>query len=382
MRIAYISENKMFLYDNGSVRELPSERVAHYAETVRTINQNKEWKHTGTGAQFTGTWQNFSDREAENYVINGLAWDGRGLIYSMRLGGLGGIYRKDPDKPEAAEEHIFTGMNEKIGRISCRGNRLAAELNGHIAVYDLDGGYSELTDGDSVESFIDWAENENILLCSSKGIARTENGEAAELSPGAVLALNLTSNSLVELYSDEKYDCISPRKDSCGNLYFIKQPYQAQIKRTPLWKDILLFPVRIIKAIGGFLNAFSVIFGGEPLREGKNKGNVKSKQRSDKDIFFEGRLIEAEKNERENAAKGDKNPGIFPVSRVLVKIAPNGEETVIKRGVQDYLLTDSGEIICSNGREIIRIGGGGEEVLAKAKLAHSLCKIPEVKNEN
>lgn len=382
MRIAYISENKMFICENETVRELQSERAAKYSETVRTINQNKEWKHIGTGAKFTGALQNFSDREAENFVINGLAWDGRGLIYSMRLGSLGGIYRKNPDKAEAAEEHIYTGINEKIGIISCKGNKIAAELNGHIAVYDTDGSCSELTDGDSIESFPDWTENENMILCASKGIARAETGEAAELSPGIVLALNLYSNSIEELYSNDKYDCISPKRDSYGNLYFIKQPYQSQIKRTPIWKDILLFPVRIVKAIGGFLNAFSVIFGGEPLRDGKNKGNVKSKQKSDKELYFEGRLLEAERNERENAAKGDKNPGIFPVSRELIKVSQNGEETVIKRGVQDYLLTSNGEIICSNGREIIHIGNNFEKVLAKAKLAHSLCIIPEVKDEN
>ena len=129
MRIAYISENKMFICENETVRELQSERAAKYSETVRTINQNKEWKHIGTGAKFTGALQNFSDREAENFVINGLAWDGRGLIYSMRLGSLGGIYRKNPDKAEAAEEHIYTGINEKIGIISCKGNKIAAELN-------------------------------------------------------------------------------------------------------------------------------------------------------------------------------------------------------------------------------------------------------------
>lgn len=29
-----------------------------------------------------------------------------------------------------------------------------------------------------------------------------------------------------------------------------------------------MFPVRIIKAIGGFLSVFSMAFGGEPLRTG------------------------------------------------------------------------------------------------------------------
>lgn len=32
MKIAYISENKMFLCENGTVRELQSERAAQYSE--------------------------------------------------------------------------------------------------------------------------------------------------------------------------------------------------------------------------------------------------------------------------------------------------------------------------------------------------------------
>lgn len=380
MRIAYISENKIYLCEGGTVRELPSERVAHYIETVRTINHNKEWKYTGAGAKFTGAVRNYSDDEINDYSINGLAWDGKGLVYSMVLGGMGAVYRKDPDDPEAAEEHIFTSMNTSIGRIYFNGDKFTADMNGHIAIYDPDRGCDEITEGHSIERTPSWSEDGRELLCISKGIAVSDRGRV--FSPAAVLSIDLAAGTIGEIFSDEKTDCALPRRDRDGNLWLIKQPYKAAVKKTPLWKDILLFPVRIIKAVGGFLNAFSVIFGGEPLRDGGKKSDVKSKQKSEKELFFEGRLVEAEKNQRENAAKGEKNPGIFPLSRELVKISPDGEETVVRRGVQDYLLLENGELVISNGRSVIHIGKDGETVLAKAELAHSLCRIPEADYEN
>ena len=126
------------------------------------------------------------------------------------------------------------------------------------------------------------------------------------------------------------------------------------------------------------LNAFSIFFGGESLRSGKQQnGDVKMKQKSDKELYFEDRLIEAEKNQKENAAAGDKNPGIIPRSRVLVKVSPDGSETVIKKGVLDYKVLSDSSIICSNGSQLIHIVNGNENVIAKAKLAHCICEVKE-----
>lgn len=380
MKIAYISENKMYISADGHSRELSSKRVAHYRETVRTINQNKEWKYTGTGAKFTGAVREYSEDEAENYSINSLAWDGRGLVYSMMLGRMGAIYRKNPDAPDAEEEHIYTAMDSGIGRISFNGKKFALELDGHIALYDPETGFSELTEGNSVESHPEWSPDGRDILCTSSGIARSDRDMA--FSPGSVLRIDMAAGSMDEICSQVDHDCIAPKYDKNGDLWYIKQPYRNKTNKTPLWKDILLFPVRIIKAIGGFLNAFSVIFGGEPLRDGGRRSDVKSKNKSEKELFFEGRLIDAEKNQRENSAKGEKNPGIFPSSRQLIKRSADGSETVVRGGVQDYLLLDDGGIIISNGKSIIHITEDGETVLAKASLAHSLCRIPEEDHEN
>ena len=189
------------------------------------------------------------------------------------------------------------------------------------------------------------------------------------------MAIDVKNNSIDELYADEKTDYLKPDNDANGNFYYIKQPYKKPKQNEPLWKDILLFPVRLVKAVIGFLNAFSVIFGGESLRGKQNNNDVKSKQKSEKQLYFEGRLIEAEKNAKANAAKGEKNAGIFPGSRVLVKIDSNGNETVIKKGILDYTVLEDGSIICSNGRYILHLKDNEEIVLTKAKLAHSMCII-------
>ena len=57
---------------------------------------------------------------------------------------------------------------------------------------------------------------------------------------------------------------------------------------------------------------------------------------------------------------------------MLVKKAPDGSETIIKKGVLDYTFSDEG-IVYSNGKEIILIGNDGEEkVIAKASFADNL----------
>lgn len=374
MKIIYISDNKIYKCTDGKITELSSERAQHYKSTVSEIRRNKEWKHSGTGAQFMGTAAP-SGNESIFVSINGIADDGTGLVYSIQLGEMGGIYRKNPDKPEAAEEHIFTGMNRDIGSISIKNGKIAACSNGHLSIFDMKGNFEDITDGDSIESQPCWSADDDRIFCSTAGIARNQYGAPAAYSPRSIMAVDLNAGSMEELFADEKYDFLRPSNDSSGNFYYIRQPYKVPEEKNPLWKDVLLFPVRIIKALLGFLNAFSVLFGGESLRSGRKQGDVKTKEKSDRELFFEGRLLEAEKNEKENTAKGEKNPGIFPLSRVLVRIAPDGTETVLKRGVMDYAVLPDGSIICSNGRSLLHITDSGEELIAKAKMAQNICVL-------
>ena len=117
MKIAYVSNGRMFLCNEGKVSELPCERAAKYADTVNEINRNKEWKHSGKGAEFMGTLEHYTDA-ADSACIYSISAADSGIIYSAKLGEMGAIYRKDTDSPKAPEGHIYTGMNRNISDIS------------------------------------------------------------------------------------------------------------------------------------------------------------------------------------------------------------------------------------------------------------------------
>ncbi len=372
MKIVYVSKGKMYICNDGKVSELPCERAAKYADTVNEINRNKEWKHSGKGAQFMGAVEHYSDA-ADNVCIHGITAADNGMIYSARLGEMGAIYKKDTDAPKAPEGHIYTGMNREIGGISFKEGRIAAVFDGHLAIFDERGNYDELTDGASVESSPFWSASDGRILCSTVGVA-IEGGSG--VSPSSILSIDMDAGKIEELFSDKDSDLIKPMNDTDGNYYFIRQPYKPpKDKKEPMLRSVLLFPFRLIKALIGFLNAFSVIFGGGPLRKNQSRDDVKTKNKSPRELYFEGRLLEAEKNEKENAASGDKNPGIFPRSRALVKISPDGSETVLRKGVMDYTLCDEG-VILSNGKELILLDKNGEEkVIANAEFAENINVI-------
>ena len=118
---------------------------------------------------------------------------------------------------------------------------------------------------------------------------------------------------------------IKPQDDADGNIYYIRRKYVPTKQKSNLAMDILMFPVRIIKAIGGFLSVFSMAFGGEPLRTG-GKNPAKSKTADEREAFIEGNLIKAEKQ-----LSGDADDGIIPSDWELVKRDKNGNITVLKK---------------------------------------------------
>ena len=64
----------MYLCEDGKTREIPSERIARYRQNLQDIYRRKEWKTTGTGAQFTQTMANrlMYQHGAEQFAIEAL----------------------------------------------------------------------------------------------------------------------------------------------------------------------------------------------------------------------------------------------------------------------------------------------------------------------
>jgi hypothetical protein len=112
------------------------------------------------------------------------------------------------------------------------------------------------------------------------------------------------------------------------------------------------------------------------LQSSGQRRDVKSKEKSEKELFFEGRMIDLEKNRKENVKSGDKYAGIMSRSRVLVRRAPDGTEEVLAKAVLDYTLCDDGSVVYSNGAHILhRHTDGTVEELVKTRLARNLVVV-------
>lgn len=381
MRIGYISDKQLYVWEDGKVTALPSIRYQKYLATMQSIHDAKAWKTSGTGAMFTGAAADApTDPSRIPVGLHGLAPDPTGMLYAVELDEVGGLYRRDLDPAASEEGHVLTRQNLHFGGIARRGQQLAMCIGSdpgrlHLSILDLtDNEETEITDGDTTESHPSWSPDGGRILFSSAGYARNDSGQPVMLGPQEILAYAPATGSLDTLCSDPAYDYLVPREAPDGALYCIRQPYDSGEKRSNLLKDILLFPVRIVKAIGGLLNYFSMRYGGEPLRSNSSRSE-KAKHKTPQELFFEGNLLKVEENRRQNQKAGDKYPGICPRNRVLLRIDPNGGETILRHGVLDYALLPDGRIVCSNGAHLLLLDGEQQTELARAKLAHDLTQL-------
>ncbi len=384
MKLLYTNGKSMYLAESGKEIELPSYRAIQYRQTIEQIQQNKLWKTTGRGAQFMGV-EAPEPMQEDAARVCGLALYKDEFLYTLLLDASGGMYRRTfSEKPEI-EGHICSGNEVRLGEIASRGDDVAACLsypNGssHIALFKLpSSAYTQVTDGDSCETSPSWSADGRLVYFSTAGIAR--NGGQIAYAPRAAASYNVNTERMEIVLEDEKHDILSPKEDTAGNLYFIRQPYRLSeeednVSFLGILKDVLLFPYRLVKAFIGFLDVFSIIYGREPLNSSGRRSDIRTKQKSEKELFFEGRILEAEKNLKENQRSGDKFAGIMSRNRVLVRRAPDGTEEVLAKAVMDYTLCADGSVLYSNGAHILhRKADGAVEELVKTRMARNLVIV-------
>lgn len=381
--IAFVSQNRIYFLDGGRITEIPCGRLEKYREALAGIRRRTEWKTTGTGAKFMGQTGMPADDESNIYAqIGGIAcYDGR-LVYGIRLDESGSIYIRSLDPSDTDENLVVSGKEIFPGRMSCLDNILAVscganDLEMHISAYELPSSVClEYTDGDSIEEAPSF-DGKNRIYFSTAGYARDGAGRIAAVQNKSIVCLDTARCVMDEVISDEKYDYLYPKSDGCGGLYAVRRT--AGGERTGdggnILLDIIKLPYRLIKALAGLLNMFSIIFGGESLKSG-GKSDAKAKQQDRKQLFIDGNIVNAEKNMQEAQRRGEKYPGIMPQSSVLVHIGPDGKEDIILRGVLDYTLLADGNLAVSNGSHIMICGIDGSEISAvKADRAVCLTEI-------
>ena len=396
--VFYISEGEMYMSSNGKIRPIPSAMLNSYLERVRDNAKRNDWKKSGSGAAFTGAYDPSVDPStaiANAKQQSRVLCIGRHrteLVYSLYLGGASGIYRKRnlEDENEGVvlsdSEYVYNDFDIKQGRMVF--SAIFANES-HIGLTNVDGGEIEyITEGSTRESDPCFARDGSpYIYFSSLGLSQSDkdsdpeapssngrfidermNGVDCIFGPAALCRFDCEKKELIDICSDEKYDFLNPYAAKNGDIYYIRRPYtetrSVSVKGCLL--DVILLPFRLIRAIFGFFDVFSMAFSGKPLQ---SSGSTKSKQKDPRKTIVDGNIIDANKELKKNKESNDKFPGFIPHTWELHKLTSEGADTVVKRGVMAFALDESdGSVVYSNGSSIVRLfASGEEEKIADAK---------------
>ncbi len=395
MAVFFVADGKMYRLVHGKAEEIKSAVLEGYIEKVRRSAKRNEWKTSGSGAMFTGAFDPNAD--AQSRLANLSAWVGgvakNGLIfyYTQTIDDTSGIYSKREDSDDGI---VLSDGSTVYSDLDCYRGRLAvaASFGGESHIGLITPGspvMEELTEGETRDRMPVFSRFEpNVIYYSSAGLAMrsadpTEQEPARAASPigrmptaafravgpASLCRLDMDKADIEELFADPAWDFIRPDSDTAGNLYFIRRPYRGGEKRASVGGcllDILLFPVRIIGALIGFLNIFSMSYSGKGIRK---SGGAAAKTADERKLYIDGNLIEADKELKKNSKK-DQNPGIIPHSYELCRYGVDHKITVLKRGVLAYRVLPEG-ILCSNGSALLLL----DPATGKEK---KLCNMPHI----
>lgn len=377
--LLYLSNENLCLLNGNKNITVPCQSVEQYKKNLVEIQQRKEWKSKGTGAQFMGSYAQ-QDEADLRYIFptDAVITSDQKIIYSACLQEGTAINIKSLIDLQEAEGLVLRKNDFVVQDIAYDESkrRLALSVNTqglerHICILPLDANRTQyLTEGDCQDSNPMFDPRDSMqLYYDSCGLAYAEHRIA--YGPREICHLDMGTGELTTVAADPKFDFFKPKMDHLGNLYFLKRPYsrdgQSNSPITSL-KDIIFAPFKIIRAIVGWLDFFTQRYTGESLKTTSGNNPAKAQQKSEEELFVEGNLIKAQQNLERNKSAGEKYPGMIPNSWELVKMTPSGDMSTLKKGVMSFALKD-GSIFYSNGKYLVEITADqNEKLLVEAKL--------------
>ncbi len=381
--ILFSNGREMGRIQEGKPVPAPSQRYERYCQAEREIERQHQWKKNsesrGALSFPEGFFTQMGYPQLENRGpvprVGGMALLGGTLYYTLHVGGVGGLYTKDPAAPEKPEGVIVHRQGMLTHGLSWNGASFAVTVEDgpwrHLGFLTLPRGeLTVVTEGETVEEGPSWSRDLQQVWFSSAGCGRDAAGASTGLGPAAICRLDANTMELTEVYCSPEHKCLSPKEGADGSLYFLRRPLREEKESHPI-RDAVLAPGKVMKAVGGWLDLFTQRYAGETLRSG---GDAKAKQKSPEELLIEGNLINVQRTLEENQSRGEKFPGLIPRSWELVRLAPGSREPeTVKRGVLTYALLPGGGLALSNGRHLFSLApGGGEELLAEVPMVSML----------
>jgi len=377
--LLYLSNQNLYLLDGNKSITVPCQAIDQYKKNLVEIQQRKEWKSKGAGAQFMGM-RTHDDEIDLNYIFPAdvaLTSDNK-LIYTACLQEGSSINIKSLTDLQETEGLLLRKNDFVVHDMAYDESRrrlvLSVNTSGyerHICILPLDANRTQyLTEGECQDSHPCFDPRDTMqLYYDSCGLAYGEHRIA--FSPKEICHLDMGTGELQTIAADPKFDFFKPQMDSLGNLYFIKRPYSRDgSHHSPVTtlKDIIFAPFKIIRAIVGWLDFFTQRYTGESLKTTSGNNPAKTQQKSEEELFVEGNLIKAQQNLERNQKAGEKYAGTIPDSWELIKLTPSGDMTTLKKGVMSFTIKDN-SIFYSNGKYLVEITADqNEKLLVEAKL--------------
>jgi hypothetical protein len=376
--LAFISRRKLHIHKDDVTREIQSEFEKTVRERAASIERRHAWKSQGRGAMFMGIQAAGGGINDVPVLLTGVtpAEDG-GVLYSMETDAVSGIFLRDAD---GLETRLFHTADFRIRQVSLHpeGEMLAATvfhkdgMRANIAVLPVRGtDFSEVTEGDSFDQNPQWVPGaKRRIVFQSAGIGRNAAGMIAGLGPSIIQELDVDSRELEDVAQEDGHDLIQPRRSTDGSLYYIRKPYLTNAPDTSLlgsFKDAVLFPFRMGRAIFQYFNVFSMMYTGKPLVTSKGAAQ---KRMDPRQMLINANLARA------GQAGEDEEQGLVPKSWELVRQASGGLKEVVAKGVVSFDLAPSGAVFYSDGAAISKIGSDGRaEKLLKAEAIEQVILL-------
>lgn len=381
-----IAKGELWLHADGAApQQITSAFAREVIERDERSRRNSSWKHAPRDQQ-TGVIPSHSLWGSQNGGITApprflhacFGPDRDTVYYVQRVGEAVGLFRLHVQ--EQREVRLFHKSKIDIRGLAYHAGQKHLILGvGHedgtaqIEVYDEEGTLKgAVTGGDSIDaapSVVPGAAS--TVLFQSSGVARhAERGFVRAVGHSTLCRLDYRSGNMEVLADDARYDFLAPRVDAGGAVYAIRRPIEkpAGERAGGALMDTLLFPVRLLKAVFGFLNVFSMIYGKEPLRSSGGPRTPELDQDVHK-IWLQGRLIDLQRVRDDPQYAGK----LVPASWELVRREGQRDWQVLARHVLSFDLGADGTVVYSNGNEVLvqRVDGAPTR-LAQHELIESV----------
>ena len=379
-----IAKGELWLHRTGlAPHQITSAFAREVVERDERSRRNTSWKHAPREQQ-TGViptnalWgsQQSGPLAPPRFLLACFGAEARILYYVLSIGETVGLFRLHLD--EEREVRLFHRHGIQILGLAFNpaDQRLilsvrASDGTAQLEVYDDEGTLKgAVTGGDSIDAapaLVPGAKS--ALVFQSSGVARhPERGHVAAIAHATLNRLDYRSGQLETLADESAWDFVAPRIAADGTVYAIRRPIEKppHERAGAALTDTVLMPIRLLKAVFGYLNFFSTIYGKEPLRSAGGPRTPELDQDLGR-LWLHGRMIELRKVRDDPKYSGN----LVPASWELVRRAPgsrSGSWEVVTKHAAAFDLTADGAVVYTRGFDVVCWRDGREEKVGRHEL--------------